>query len=54
MLGNGVCAPVMRAVVGSLLGAGSRDILDDELFPARLRAPSGRRAQVNAALTLSY
>jgi DNA (cytosine-5)-methyltransferase 1 len=54
VLGNGVCAPVMRAVVGSLLGAGSRDILDDELFPARLRAPSGRRAQVNAARTLSY
>jgi DNA (cytosine-5)-methyltransferase 1 len=55
VLGNGVCAPVMRAVVGSLLGAGSRDVLDDELVPARLRSTSGRRApQVNTARTLSY
>jgi DNA (cytosine-5)-methyltransferase 1 len=55
VLGNGVCAPVMRAVVGSLLGAGSRDVLDDKLLPARLRATSGRRAlQVNPTRTLSY
>lgn len=39
VLGNGVCAPVMRAVVGSLLGAGSRDVLDEELIPTRLRSP---------------
>ena len=44
VLGNGVCAPVMRAVVGSLLGAGSREILYEELAPMRLRSPSGRRA----------
>jgi DNA (cytosine-5)-methyltransferase 1 len=57
VLGNGVCAPVMRAVVGSLLGAGSRDVLDEELIPARLRSQlaSGRRAsQLSAARTLSY
>jgi hypothetical protein len=50
-------APVMRAVVGSLLGAGSRDVLDEELVPARLRSPvAGRRAghQISAARTLSY
>jgi DNA (cytosine-5)-methyltransferase 1 len=58
VLGNGVCAPVMRAVVGSLLGAGSRDILDDEAVPARPRSqpPTGKRTsqQVSAARTLSY
>lgn len=58
VLGNGVCAPVMRAVVGSLLGASSRDVLDDELVAARLRPtlPSGRRLarQVSATRPLSY
>lgn len=33
VLGNGVCAPVMRAVVGSLLGGGSSDLLDEENVP---------------------
>lgn len=33
LLGNGVCAPVMRAVVGSLLGGGSADLLEDEIAP---------------------
>jgi DNA (cytosine-5)-methyltransferase 1 len=58
VLGNGVCAPVMRAVVGSLLGAGSRDVLEDDLIPARRRSPaaSGRLnvGQMSAARTLSY
>jgi DNA (cytosine-5)-methyltransferase 1 len=56
VLGNGVCAPVMRAVVGSLLGAGSSDLLDEDLLPARVRAAlPGRRAGQNvAARTLSY
>jgi DNA (cytosine-5)-methyltransferase 1 len=56
VLGNGVCAPVMRAVVGSLLGAGSRDVLDDDVIPARRRASSGRQAgnQIGAARMPSY
>ena len=58
VLGDGVCAPVMRTVVGSLLGAGVRDVLEDKLISARLRSqlPSGRRAgqQISAARTLSY
>ena len=35
ILGNGVCAPVMRAVVGSLLGGSSRDVLDEAGMPNR-------------------
>jgi DNA (cytosine-5)-methyltransferase 1 len=31
VLGNGVCAPVMRAVVGSLIGGGSSDLLEEDL-----------------------
>jgi DNA (cytosine-5)-methyltransferase 1 len=58
VLGNGVCAPVMRAVVGSLLGAGSRDLLDEEPVASRLRSlpAATRRAgrQASAARTLSY
>jgi DNA (cytosine-5)-methyltransferase 1 len=55
VLGNGVCAPVMRAVVGSLLGASSRDVLGDELIPARLRSPllSERRAARQRGATRS-
>lgn len=29
ILGNGVCAPVMKAIVGSLAGADSRDVLPE-------------------------
>jgi hypothetical protein len=31
VLGNGVCAPVMRAVVGSLIGGSGNDILEEDL-----------------------
>lgn len=43
VLGNGVCAPVMRAVVGSLIGGGSSDILSDELRPAIRHKPHSSR-----------
>jgi DNA (cytosine-5)-methyltransferase 1 len=29
VLGNGACAPVMRAVVGSLIGGGSSDLIEE-------------------------
>jgi DNA (cytosine-5)-methyltransferase 1 len=35
VLGNGVCAPVMRAVVGSLIGGGASDLLEEDLRPRR-------------------
>lgn len=54
VLGNGVCAPVMRAVVGSLLGAGSRDTLPYDI-PAAVRYFGKRlQGQANAERTLSY
>ncbi|MET4291902.1 hypothetical protein ACVW1A_008253 [Bradyrhizobium sp. LB1.3] len=31
VIGNGVCAPVMRAVVGSLLGGSSHDVMAEDL-----------------------
>jgi DNA (cytosine-5)-methyltransferase 1 len=30
LLGNGVCAPVMRAVAGSLLGADAGELVESE------------------------
>jgi|GEM_PF-249771 len=56
VLGNGVCAPVMRAVVGSLLGADSRDVLDEEIAPgaSRTYSTAGRAAASRAAYTPSY
>ncbi|MBR1000519.1 DNA (cytosine-5)-methyltransferase 1 [Bradyrhizobium japonicum] len=43
VLGNGVCAPVMRAVVGSLIGGGSSDLLDDDLRPPARQKSASRR-----------
>lgn len=37
VIGNGVCAPVMRAVVGSLLGGSSHDVLAEDLAPKSTR-----------------
>ena len=37
ILGNGVCAPVMKAVIGSLLGGATCDVLDREIAPAYSR-----------------
>ncbi|MCP2216248.1 DNA cytosine methyltransferase [Bradyrhizobium elkanii] len=42
VLGNGVCAPVMRAVVGSLLGGGSDDLLEEDLHDRPRRSSGGR------------
>jgi DNA (cytosine-5)-methyltransferase 1 len=46
VLGNGVCAPVMRAVVGSLIGGDSSDLLTEEVRPrSRQKAASQRQSR---------
>ncbi|WP_298254972.1 DNA cytosine methyltransferase [Bradyrhizobium sp.] len=44
VLGNGVCAPVMRAVVGSLIGGGASDLLEEDLRPRRTGKTAVRRS----------
>ena len=48
ILGNGVCAPVMKAVVGALIGGGLSDVLDPDIASAfrrrKLAAQSDRKA----------
>jgi hypothetical protein len=44
VLGNGVCAPVMRAVVGSLMGGSGGDLLEEDLRPrSRQKTAASRR-----------
>jgi DNA (cytosine-5)-methyltransferase 1 len=43
VLGNGVCAPVMRAVVGSLIGGDSSDLLEEEVRPRSRQKTASRR-----------
>jgi DNA (cytosine-5)-methyltransferase 1 len=47
VLGNGVCAPVMRAVVGSLIGGSGSDLLEEDLRPRsrQMTAASRRRGK---------
>jgi DNA (cytosine-5)-methyltransferase 1 len=54
VLGNGVCAPVMRAVVGSLLGASSRDVLPDDVPAASRYFGKKVPGQAGTERTLSY
>lgn len=44
ILGNGVCAPVMKAVVGSLVGGMSRDLISHECGDTGSRRTASRRA----------
>ena len=43
VLGNGVCAPVMRAVVGSLIGGSGSDLLEEDLLPRISKKTASRR-----------
>jgi DNA (cytosine-5)-methyltransferase 1 len=43
VLGNGVCAPVMRAVVGSLIGGSGSDLLEEDLRPRISKKTASRR-----------
>lgn len=46
VLGNGVCAPVMRAVVGSMIGGGSSDLLKEDLRPIPRQTSASRSKPV--------
>ena len=49
ILGNGVCAPVMKAVVGSLMGGGLSDILGRDVAGAVQRKKQLTQSRRNAA-----